>query len=98
MPAKRDLAGRSEPAQVIVASSRHEKGGLREVVLGGNGLKHCIGRKATHGHDGRGIARESAVGEGINLEYWRAHQDHPQSKNQAPTIRPWPARGGRILA
>src|SRR5262249_23459956 len=68
MAAQIDLAGRGEPAQLVIPSRGDEEGGLRQVVLGRDRLHRLVrepGRKRAYP---RRIAREEAIGEGVDLE------------------------------
>ena len=68
MTAEVDLHGRRKPADRPVVSLADQKGGLRQVVLRGDGL-HLLGRQpvARQGADGGRIAGKETIGKGIEL-------------------------------
>jgi hypothetical protein len=59
--------------KAIVSPFGDQKSRLGQIVLGSNGLQHCVIRKAIHRHHRSGISREPAGCEGVNLEYRCAH-------------------------
>ena len=68
-----DLGQRREPAERVSAVSRHEKRGLRQVVLVRDGLQRGIVEPGFQGTHGSRIAAEHRIGERIDLEYLQAH-------------------------
>ena len=70
MAAQRDLDRRGEPAQLIiglVAFVGDEEGGFGEVVLGRDRLQCRIVQPFLERNHRGGIARERAVGKGVDL-------------------------------
>src|SRR3546814_18834649 len=69
MPAKHHCKRRCESAQFVigVAGSGYEKGGFGQIVFGGDRLENGIVQPAVQRDDRGGIARERAIGKGINL-------------------------------
>ena len=69
-----DLHGRGEPAEVVVAvGSPHREGGLRQVHLVGHLLHPPLGGRAVEEADGRRVAGERAVGEGVDDDQVGGH-------------------------
>ncbi len=73
MAAQVHFDARREPAQIKMIRLFDQIGRLREIHVPGHGLQPAIvfpfGKKA----DGGGIARERAVGEGVNVEEGNGH-------------------------
>jgi hypothetical protein len=75
--AERHFKRGREPAQRPDAIAiRNEEGGFGEIVLGGDGLHHGIGREGVHRHHGGGTAGHRRLGKRIDLEETvLAHRD-----------------------
>src|SRR3546814_7520107 len=69
MPAKHHFNRRCEPAQFVIgaAGGGYDKGGFGQIVFGGDRLENGIVQPAVQRDDRGGIARERAIGKGINL-------------------------------
>src|SRR6266542_500613 len=71
MAAQIDLAGRREPAQVvigIVAPAWDREGGFAKIILGGDGLHQRIVEPAIQRHHRSRVAGQRPLGEGVDLE------------------------------
>ncbi len=79
MAAEIDLDRGGEPAQGIALALADEESRLGEVVLGGDRLQRRIRQPFLERHDGRRIAGEDAIGEGVDLIDRQAHAEAPSS-------------------
>ena len=71
MAAKGDLDRRREPAQLVIrlaVGGRDGEGGLGEVVLHRDRLEDLVRQPFLQRNDGRRIAGERPVGEGVDLD------------------------------
>ena len=73
MPAKSDLALRSEPAQRIVISLWDQECRLRKIVFRRNSLHLVFRQPLFQEAYGGGIPRKDLIGECINLKNWDIH-------------------------
>jgi hypothetical protein len=99
-----DFTDRREPAQIETVSRRHQKRGLRKIVLLGDRLHDPVVEPAFEWADRRGVAFEGPLGKGIDLillefhrvlrwrERWAYLTCTPDVQRRAPSRlgRRWP--------
>ena len=59
--------------QAITLALRHQERGLREIVLGRDGLHRCLVQPGVEGADRRRVSAQHAVSEGIDLKQSDRH-------------------------
>src|SRR5205085_2373525 len=84
--AQRDLDGRSEPAQVVVAvGAAHHVRGLGQTELEREPLHPGFVGRGVEQADRGGVAPERGVGEGVDPEQWRTHPPTVPVASPVPT-------------
>jgi len=86
MTAEIDLDRRSKPSQRVAVALGNEEGGLRHIVLGGNGLHQRVGKPLLQRHHCRRVAAKRAISEGIDMIDWQAHDASRIALQCGPTI------------
>jgi hypothetical protein len=78
---------RGEPTQRHRVDARNHKGGLGQIVLGGDRSQHAIFQPLFENDHGRGVAGEQSAGESVDLEKWYFHRFF-QAAGKCSVVKP----------